>query len=171
MTQIRAAAALRAWFARPAVSLLTGLGVVILGYYAVPMEGSELSSVVRLLLTVAALGALGWLVRHEVRRFRTAPVASLVMVMEVVVVLFAAAQLAVERWLPGQFSGLVTRTDALYFTVTTMSTVGYGDIHADGQVARAMVVAMMTFDVVFVATLGAAVSQRYGSIFGADRER
>ena len=26
-----------------------------------------------------------------------------------------------------------TRTDALYFTLSTMATVGYGDVHAEGQ--------------------------------------
>ena len=46
-----------------------------------------------------------------------------------------------------------TRVDALYFTLATMATVGYGDIHAEGQVARAMVCAVIAFDVVVVASL------------------
>jgi hypothetical protein len=42
-----------------------------------------------------------------------------------------------------QVSGLNTRTDALYFTLVTMATVGFGDIHAEGQFARAMVICLI----------------------------
>jgi hypothetical protein len=52
-------------------------------------------------------------------------------------------------------SGISTRTDALYFTVATLTTVGYGDVHAQGQIARSLVTLQLLFDVVFV---GAAVS-------------
>jgi hypothetical protein len=54
---------------------------------------------------------------------------------------------------PEQVIGLQTRTDALYFTLSTMTTVGFGDVHADGQVARAMVCALLVFNVVVVASL------------------
>ena len=37
---------------------------------------------------------------------------------------------------PGQMEGIETKIDALYFTVTTLATVGFGDIHPVGQVAR-----------------------------------
>lgn len=57
--------------------------------------------------------------------------------------------------LPGQFAGLRTRTDSLYFTVTTLATVGFGDVHATGQLARAAVTLQIAFDLVFLA---AAVS-------------
>lgn len=59
--------------------------------------------------------------------------------------------LAVQQ--PEQFSGLSTRLDALYFSMTTMSTVGYGDIHAQGQLARLLVTVQLVFNLVFVASL------------------
>jgi hypothetical protein len=34
-----------------------------------------------------------------------------------------------------------------------MATVGYGDVHAEGQAARALVSAVIAFDVVVVASL------------------
>ena len=34
-----------------------------------------------------------------------------------------------------------------------MSTVGYGDVHAEGQVARALVCILIVFNVVVVASL------------------
>ena len=54
---------------------------------------------------------------------------------------------------PDQISGLETRTDALYFTLSTMTTVGFGDIHAEGQFARALVCVLLVFNVVVVASL------------------
>ena len=57
---------------------------------------------------------------------------------------------------PGQVEDLDTRTDALYFTLSTMATVGYGDVHAEGQLARALVCALIVFNVVVVAALARA---------------
>ena len=54
---------------------------------------------------------------------------------------------------PEQVTGLQTRTDALYFTLSTMTTVGFGDVHAEGQLARALVCALIVFNVVVVASL------------------
>ena len=61
--------------------------------------------------------------------------------------------------LPGQFDGLRTRTDALYFTVSTLSTVGYGDVHATGQLARAAVTVQIVFDLVFIGAAAAVISE------------
>jgi len=63
-------------------------------------------------------------------------------------IFFALADLAVARSLPSEFVSLETKTDALYFAVTTLVTVGFGDVHAQGQVARCLVIVQMVFDVV-----------------------
>ncbi len=66
----------------------------------------------------------------------------------------------------GQFAGLDTRADALYFTLSTLATVGYGDVHAVGQVARIAVTGQILFNLVFVgaavSVLGSAVQRRLG---------
>jgi voltage-gated potassium channel len=51
----------------------------------------------------------------------------------------------------GQFSGLETRLDAVYFTVTTLATVGFGDVHATGQAARFAVTVQIVFNVIVLA--------------------
>jgi voltage-gated potassium channel len=61
---------------------------------------------------------------------------------------------------PEQLEGLSTRVDALYFTMSTLTTVGFGDVHATGQAARIMVVIQMAFNLVFVATAAAVLSAR-----------
>jgi hypothetical protein len=50
-----------------------------------------------------------------------------------------------------QVAGLHTRLDAIYFTLTTLSTVGFGDIVATSQAARAVVSVQIVFNLTFVA--------------------
>lgn len=52
---------------------------------------------------------------------------------------------------PTQFVGIQTFVDSLYFTLATTLTVGYGDIHAAGQLARIMVIIQMIFTVIVLA--------------------
>jgi voltage-gated potassium channel len=52
---------------------------------------------------------------------------------------------------PGQMADVNTKIDALYFTATTLSTVGYGDAHAVGQAARVVVTLQIIFDLAFIA--------------------
>jgi hypothetical protein len=44
----------------------------------------------------------------------------------------------------------LTRTDALYFTVTTFATVGFGDIVATSQTARVLVTIQMILDLILI---------------------
>jgi voltage-gated potassium channel len=118
----------------------------------------------RLAAVVVGLGALALLIVRQLRQELRFPqqatrVEGLVLVLCLVVLLFALAYdlLAQEA---GQFEGLRTRTDALYFTVTILATVGFGDVHATGQAARAIVTLQMVFDLVFVATAAALLGGR-----------
>jgi voltage-gated potassium channel len=60
--------------------------------------------------------------------------------------LFASVYFVMTQASPASFSHPLTRTDSLYFTVTTFSTVGYGDITATSQTARLIVTAQMILD-------------------------
>ena len=78
---------------------------------------------------------------------------SLLILLYPVVVLFALAYYVIQVRDPTQFSGLATRTDSLYYTVVTLGTVGYGDIHAMGQLARIVTMVQVTFDLVVIGAL------------------
>jgi len=74
-----------------------------------------------------------------------------------VVLVSAVADYLVATVRPGEFEGLATRIDALYFALTTLFTVGYGDIHPVGQLARALVSVQMVLNVGVLAVAGGRV--------------
>jgi voltage-gated potassium channel len=84
----------------------------------------------------------------------------LVVLLTAVIIAFSVAYLLLSRSDPTQIAGLHTRLDALYFTLTTIATVGYGDVHPAGQEARATACLQTVFDVVFVAGLVRASLQQ-----------
>jgi hypothetical protein len=53
-----------------------------------------------------------------------------------VIGLFAALHYVIAHLSPSSYTQPMTRLDALYFTVTTFATDGYGDLSAESQTAR-----------------------------------
>jgi hypothetical protein len=140
------------------------LGTV--GYYLVPVPGQMRESSWAILFGcgVAALAMLIALaIRRLLRAGENVRIRALVLLLVLTVLFFSWADDSVAR-LPGQFDDLHTKTDALYFTISTIATVGFGDVHAAGQLARAAVTVQIVFNLVF---LGAAVAM----ITGFVRER
>ena len=153
MSRLRTPRGLPGWLLGP-----VGLVAVLAAYFAVPVHrGQSPARVVAgtavTLLGVAVVGLVT--VREERLRHAGAPgrltLLRLLLLLEIVMVLFSLAyyHLAVDT--TGELTGIHTRIDALYFTVTIMTTVGFGDVHPVGQVSRALVTAHMAFDVVFIA--------------------
>ncbi|MCD4535291.1 ion channel [Nocardioides sp. cx-169] len=141
---------------------------VLVAYFAFPVEwaGSTAGVVASLLLTVAGLAVVGGAMALELRHVRRGAEmrsGGVLMIMEVALVAaFSLAFYLVELLAPRQFDGLSTRTDALYFTLSTMATVGYGDVHAEGQLARALVCGLIVFSVVVVTSLVRSAAGRPG---------
>lgn len=77
---------------------------------------------------------------------------------------YAAVYYIMSREIPGSFSQHLSRLDALYFTLTTFSTVGYGDIVARTEPARAAVTLQIVLDLVLIGLIGRA-------LFGAAQRR
>jgi len=76
------------------------------------------------------------------------------------IVVFAATYYLMASSDPGGFSQPLDRTAALYFTVTVLATVGFGDIAPVTTIARVAVMVQMVLDIAVVG-LGAKV------LFGA----
>lgn len=112
---------------------------------AVRLGGALLSGALVAVVVVAQLRAR----RHSPRPVRT--IEGLLTSFYFLVVAFASLYYGIARS-TDQFSGLETKTDGLYFTVTIVSTVGFGDIHAAGTAARALVTAQMLFGIIYIGT-------------------
>ena len=65
-------------------------------------------------------------------------------------VAFAATYFLTERANGAYFSQPLTRSSALYFSMTVFSTVGFGDITAKADPARLIVTAQMFFDLILL---------------------
>jgi hypothetical protein len=132
------------------LALARALGITVgllVAYYVLPLDergdGGTSALLVTGLLTVVLVFA--WEIRAIVRSShpRLKAVEALVATLVMYLVLFASGYYLLERSTPGSFSEPLTRTDALYFTMTTFSTVGYGDITARSQTGRVVTMLQM----------------------------
>lgn len=140
----------------------------VLIFYSVPLEwdvGENWpSKVIGLAAFVAGVGGLIWVTWRHVRRYLEEPAATggrvdgILLLLCVVAMFFALYYYRLAVQYPGQFDGIVTRTDALYYTIVTLGTVGFGDIHATGQAARIATMIQIVFDLVVIGTLLAITS-------------
>ncbi len=86
------------------------------------------------------------------------------------IVLFAASYYVTSRATPTSFNEQsMTRTDTMYFTITVLTTVGFGDIAATSESARLMVSAQMILDLILLG-LGIRVIGRAVNIGKARHE-
>ncbi|GIF74873.1 potassium channel family protein [Asanoa siamensis] len=141
-----------AWFrVVAAVVLLVGL------YYVVPVEPGDagwrlaLRALAALVFVGGAIALVVWQIRRRLRSDQL-PLEGLAVALVAGAIAFALADYVLEVSAPGQFAGLDTRTDALYFALSALFTVGFGDIHAAGQGARVLVIFQMVFNIVVLAT-------------------
>jgi hypothetical protein len=137
--------------------LLRPLGTVSLSlalYYWLPLPGrSDPMTIVLLvagLVTVAVV--LAWHVRSIIVSDypRARAIEALAIAAPMFLLLFAAAYFMMARSSSGNFGTALTRTDALYFSVTVFSTVGFGDITPRSQDARLLVTGQMIGDMIFL---------------------
>jgi voltage-gated potassium channel len=132
--------------------------LLLVAYFVVPVQSSDNNIGFRIAGTAVLVAAAVWLLIREIRKTLKDPVAPLAgLVLGIIggLLVFALVDYIIAVTQPGQFESLQTRIDGLYFALATLATVGYGDAHAAGQVARAVVCVQMVFNLVII---GAAVS-------------
>lgn len=134
--------------------LVGAAAVLTVAYYLIPARGrlsttswSVLFAVGAAILAALVLLLVGGLLRAgpDVRLQR------LFVLLCLTVFFFADAYYLLSQ-MPGQIYDAHTKTDTLYFTITTVSTVGYGDVHAVSQLARIAVTIQILFDLFFIGT-------------------
>lgn len=153
------------------IRLLRNAAAVIcalLLYYNVPVarrpDGALMGGVSATVAFLVGVIGLLWLVTRQIRRYLAAPegagqqVDGILLLLMVVIVFFAQFYFRLEIHDPSQFDGLSTRTDALYYTIVTLGTVGFGDVYAVGQGARIAVMIQIVFDLIVIGTLLAVMT-------------
>jgi voltage-gated potassium channel Kch len=143
---------------RDLVQVLLGSVIVVIVYFLLPLDRDF-----GVLLGIGAfLAMVVGLLPMTVRRARRVLVSptpfiealkSIALLYTMVVVGFAMAYLLLATQADDQMHGIETHIDALYFSVVTNATVGYGDMVPVGQLSRAVV---MVHIVLGLLTLGFA---------------
>jgi voltage-gated potassium channel len=130
--------------------------ILVVLYYTLPLdEPFGTDAAVRVLIgLVVFAGMTVWQVRiiigssyPGVKAFE-----ALGLIVPFYLLIFASTYFLMERASAASFTQAMTRTDALYFSVTVFSTVGFGDIAPRSEPARIVLIFQMLGD---LALLGA----------------
>ena len=137
------------------VARILGIAVLLLvAYFAAPI-GQDADVVGVVLLSVGVVGFVALLI-FQVRRILDSPMPqlraaeALATVVPLVIVVFALFYVAYSDADPGAFSELITKVNGLYFTVTVLATVGFGDITATTDGTRIAVTVQMIVDLLII---------------------
>jgi voltage-gated potassium channel len=140
--------------------------LIVVVYYVLPLRvTADLGTVIRL---VVGLAALALLIAWQLRAIARSPypalraVETLAVVIPVFLLLFAAAYAVMSQAQPAAFSEEISRTGAVYFSVTVFSTVGFGDISPVSDPARTLVTIQMLADLLVLGLVLQAVLNAVG---------
>lgn len=136
-------------------------------FYLAPLDRGF--GVVTVVALVVGPGLFGWLIAWQVmaishaRYPRLRAVEALAVVAPLFLVLFSAMYFVLSKEAPESFSEPLSRTDALYFTVTVFATVGFGDIVPTTEVGRALTTVQMIADLLLVGVIAKVLFGAVGS--------
>jgi hypothetical protein len=128
-------------------------------YFMLPLQNRD-NIGVRAIAVIAGLAIFGAIFVRQMRQIRKArfpvlrAVEAIALVATLFIVVMASIHYSLAAATPSSYSEVLSRLDALYFTVTTLATVGYGDITPTSSVTRSVTMVQM---VLGVALLGAGI--------------
>ena len=148
-----------------AVRAIVTATVLVALYYLLPLDDLSGASAVGGLIVgiVIFLALVAWEVWRILRSVHpeTRALEALFVVLPLFILMFATAYFLMGRAEPADFTEPLTRSDALYFTVTVFSTVGFGDVSPKGETTRLVVTGQMILDLVF---LGVGIRTILGAV-------
>jgi voltage-gated potassium channel len=142
---------------RSGIRILAMTGGLLVLYALVPIPGtSGIGALVGMAIgLIGFLGLIGLQIRTIVRAEHPVLRAFEVVAFAVplLVAVFAFTYLSLSRQEAVSFTEHLDRVGALYYTVSTLSTVGFGDIAARSDAARILVTVQMLFDLALIGVL------------------
>jgi len=131
------------------------VSALLVAYFVAPLD-SRSGAAVRVVAIVAGLVVFGAIFVRQVRQIRRArhpmlrAIEAAALVATLFVVVMASIHFGLGRATPSSYSEALSRLDALYFTVTTLATVGFGDITPTSGVTRAVTTVQMVLGVILL---------------------
>jgi len=144
---------------RAVLRVFASVAAVLLAYYWIPAGDGRGSTASAVFFVGVGLVAFGFVFYQQVVRVGRADhpviraVEALASVLALFLCLFAIVYYSASVNDSSLFSEPLNRTDALYYTVTVFSTVGFGDITPIGTPERVITMVQMLLDVTFLALL------------------
>ncbi len=142
-------------------------------YFMVPLQNRDHVGV-RAIAVIVGLTVFGAIFVRQMRQIRKAhypvlrAVEAIALVATLFIVVVAGIHFTLSTVTPSSYTEVLSRLDALYFTVTTLATVGYGDITPTSGVTRSVTMIQM---VLGVTLLGAGIRVSLGIAQMVAKER
>ena len=145
------------------VRTVATISLVLVLYFLLPLGGgASVEKVVKLTLGALMITAIIiWQVHQIVRSNHPVgrAVEALAFSVPVYMLLFATTYFVMAHTNPHAFGVPLSRTDAMYFSSTVFTTVGFGDITAKNEAARLVVTVQMWLDLAFLGLVLRVVTQ------------
>ena len=144
---------------RTILRIVAAVAVILAAYAVMPVDTGAWWWAA-LPMVILGLGVFLIVFVRQLRRVAKADfpvlraIEAIVLTVLLFLVLFAAAALQLEAQYPGTYSESLNKVDGLYFSVTTLATVGYGDITPVTTTGRVLGIVQMLGN---LALLGVAV--------------
>jgi hypothetical protein len=136
--------------------------VLLVVYYLLPLEersglGIVLNLVAGVAVLVLVLAVNVWhIFKSDYPGLRALDATAVAV--PLLLVIFASIYVQIATDQPAAFSEQISRSDALYFTVTVLSTVGFGDITPSSTPARMATMVQMLGDLVLFAIFAKVIT-------------
>jgi hypothetical protein len=133
---------------RKAVLTFLTIVVPVVIYFLLPLD-REFGVLIATVLVITAAASLIPLSIRQAQMVLFSPdplfdaMRCIVSALVFLVIAFSSAYFVLAANYDDQINGLHTKLDGIYFTITILATVGFGDISATGQTARAIVSGQM----------------------------
>jgi hypothetical protein len=142
---------------RMVVELAMSWGLLFLVYFILPFDNPKMGGA--WLHLVAALAVFSAVMARQILQIVTSDLPELKAIKTLFfsaalfIVIFASIYLSMSTGSPFTFSEPLNHVKSLYFTVTVLATVGFGDITPKNDTARMIVTMQMVLDLAFLAVL------------------
>ena len=140
---------------------VSAIALLVVAYYQAPLDRPL--TFASGMIFLGALVLLALVLVAEIRGILASPrpmlraVRVIALGLPLLLVLFASSYITVAGQQADAFSEPLSRTDGLYFTVTTFATVGYGDISPRTELARVLVTVQMLVGLIAVGIIAKVV--------------